>query len=97
MPDKYGIIFFFLNNVKLKYAANITLHVGAQEIEQHGDVLFEESVVLKFTEHIKKKAYIMHSNNFFTFQPLAEKVGKEKAFMFGTIQNIRKKYDKNLD
>ena len=54
-PDKYGITFWVLVDVKSKYVANITPYLGAQEKKQRANVPLGESVVVKLTEHINSK------------------------------------------
>ena len=93
-PDKYGIKFWVLVDVKSKYVANITPYLGAQEKEQRGDVPLGESVVLKITEHIKGKGYNICCDNFFTSLPLAEKLQQEKLSLVGTIKKNRRDLSK---
>ena len=77
-PDKYGIKFWVLVNVKSKYVANITPYLVAQEKEQRGNVPLGESVVVEIIEHIKDKRYNICCDNFFTSLPLAEKLLQAK-------------------
>ena len=89
-PDKYGIKFWVLVNVKAKYVANITLFLGAQEKEDRCGVPLGESVVIKITEHIKEKGYNICCDNFFTSLPLAEKLQKSKFSLVGTMKKNRR-------
>ena len=88
-PDMYGIMFRVLVDVKSKYVANTTPYLGAQEKEQRGNVPLEESVVLKYTQHIKGKGYNICCNNFFTSLPLAEKLQQAKLSLVGNIKKNR--------
>lgn len=89
-PDKYGIKFWVLVDVKSKYVANITPYLGAQEKEQRGGVPLGESVVVKITEHIKGKGYNICCDNFFTSLPLAEKLQQSKLSLVGTMKKNRR-------
>ena len=71
-PDKCGIKFWVLVDVKAKYVANITTYLGAQEKEGRCGVPLGESVVIKTTEHIKAEGYNICCDNFFPSLPLAE-------------------------
>ena len=89
-PDKYGIKFWVLVDVKAKYVANITPYLGAQEKESRCGVPLGESVVIKISEHIKGKGYNICCDNFFTSLPLAEKLQKSKFSLVGTIKKNRR-------
>ena len=89
-PDKYGIRFWVLVDVKAKYVANITPYLGAQEKEGRCGVPLGESVVIKITEHIKGKGYNICSDNFFTSLPLTEKLQKSKFSLVGTMKKNRR-------
>ena len=89
-PDKYGIKFWVLVDVKAKYVANITPHLGAKEKEGRCGVPLGESVVIKITEHIKGKDYNICCDNFFTLLPLAEKLLKSKFSFIGTMKKNRR-------
>ena len=85
-PDKYGIKFWVLINVKSKYVANITPYFGVQEKKQRGNVPLRKSVVEKLTEHIKGKGYNICCDKFFSSLPFAEKLQQEKLSVVGTIK-----------
>ena len=89
-PDKYGIKFWVLVDVKAKYVANITPYLGAQEKEGRCGVPLGELVVIKITEHIKGKGYNICYDNFFTSLPLAEKLQKSKFSLVGTMKKNRR-------
>ena len=89
-PDKYGIKFWVLVDVKAKYVANITTYLGAQEKEDRCGVPLGESVVIKISEHIKGKGYNICCDNFFASPPLAEKLQKSKFSLVGTIKKNRR-------
>ena len=48
-PNKYGIKFWVLVDVKSKYVSNIFPYLGTQEKEQRGDTPLAESVVMRLT------------------------------------------------
>ena len=52
-PDKYDIKFWVLVDVKAKYVANITPHLGAQEKEGRCGVPLGESALIKILKHMK--------------------------------------------
>ena len=85
-PDKYVINFWVLVDVQYKYVANITPYLGAQEKEQHGNVPLGESVVVKLTQHIKRKRNNNCCDKFFTSLPLAKKLQQGKLSLVGTIK-----------
>ena len=90
-PDKYGIKFRVLVDVKSKYVANITPYSGAQEKEQRP---LGESVVVKLTEHIKSKGYNICCDNFFTSLLLAKKLQQAKLSLVVIIKNNRRDLSK---
>ena len=77
-PDKYGIKFWVLVNVKSKYVANITPYLGAQEKKQL-NVPLGESIVVKLTEHIKGKECNICCDNFFISLTWGENYDKQNA------------------
>ena len=87
-PDKSGIKFWVLVDVKSKYVANITPYLDAQEKKQHDNVPLGESVVIEITEHIK--GYNICCDNFFTSLSLAEKLQQGKFSLAGTIKKKRR-------
>ena len=89
-PDKYGIKFWVLVDVKAKYVANITPYLGAQEKEGRCGVPLGESVAIKITDHIKEKGYNICCDSFFTSLPLAEKLQKSKFSLVGTMKKNRR-------
>ena len=88
-PDKYGIKFWVLVDVKSKYVSNIFPYLGAQEKEQRCDTPLAESVVMRLTEGVRGKRYNITWDNFFTSLPLALKLQKEKISIVGTIRKNR--------
>ena len=92
--DKYDIKFWVLVNVKSKYVANTTPYLGAEEKEQCGNVPVGELVVVKLTEDIKGKRYIISCNNFFASLPLAEKLKQTKLSLVGTTKKNRRDLSK---
>ena len=89
-PDKYGVKFWVLADVKTKYVSCIDVYLGAQEKEARRGVPLAESVVVKLTNHIKNKGYNITCNNFFTSLPLAEKLAKDKVSIVGTMRKNRR-------
>ena len=95
-PDKYGIKFWVLVDVKSKYVSNIFPYLGAQEKEQRGDTPLAESVVMTLTEGVRGKRYNITCDNFFTSLPLALKLQKEKISIVGTIRKNRREIAKKM-
>ena len=93
-PDKYVINFWVLVDVKSKYVANTTPYLGAEQKEQRGNVPLGEPVVVKLTEHIKGKGYIICCNNIFTSLLLAEKLQQAKLCLVGTTKKNRRDLSK---
>ena len=95
-PDKYGIKFWVLVDVKSKYVSNIFPYLGAQEKEQRGDTPLAESVVMRLTEGVRGKEYNITCDNVFTSLPLALKLQKEKISIVGTIRKNRREIAKKM-
>ena len=87
-PDKYGIKFWVLVDVKSKYVSNIFPYLDAQEKEQRGDTPLAESVVMRLTEGVRGKEYNITCDNFFTSLPLALKLQKEKSQLLELLEKI---------
>ena len=77
-PDKYGIKFWVLVDVKSKYVSNIFPYLGAQEKEQRGDTSLAESVVMRLTEGVQGKGYNITCDNFFYIFATCSKIAERK-------------------
>ena len=95
-PDKYGIKFWVLVDVKSKYVSNIFPYLGVQEKEQRGDTPLAESVVMRLTVGVWGKGYNITCDHFFTSLPLALKLQKEKISIVGTIRTNHRKIAKKM-
>ena len=83
-PDKFGIKFWMLAEVDLKYVVNIIPYLGVQE-KQSRDGPLAESVVMKISEPVQNKGYNVTTDNFFTSFELAKKLQKEGTPIVGTV------------
>ena len=89
-PDKYGIKFWDLVDVKSKHIANITPYLNVQEKKKRGNIPLGEPVAVKITEHIKDKEYNICCDNFITLLLLAEKLQQAKFSLVGTTKKSRR-------
>ena len=83
-PDKFGIKFWMLAKVELKYIINITPYLGAQQ-KQSRESPLAESVVIKIVEPVQNKGYTVTTDNFFTSFELAKKLQKEGMSIIKTV------------
>ena len=77
-PDKYGIKFWVLVDVKSKYVSNIFPYLGAQEKEQRGDTPLVESVVMRLTEGVRGKRVQYHMRQLFYIFATCSKIAERK-------------------
>ena len=95
-PDKYGVKFSVLADLRTKYVSNIDVYLGAQEKEQRFGAPLAESVVVNLCKHIKGKSYNITCDNFFTSLPVAEKLARDKLSIVGTMRKNRRELCKKM-
>ena len=76
--DKYGIKFWIIVDVNLKYFSNIVPYLGAQEVDGRGGIPLAESVVMKLPYHVTRNGYNIACNEFFTSLTQAKKFGTQQ-------------------
>jgi hypothetical protein len=86
-PDKYGIKFWVLTDVKTKYVLNIIPYLGAQD---RTALPLTVSVVLDLTSCVIGKGYNVTCDNFFTSLQLVKKLRERKISLVGTIRRSRR-------
>jgi len=89
-PDKYGVKFWLLCEVKTKYVASIEVYLGAQEKELRNGTPLSEDVVLRLIKPFVNKGYNVCMDNFFTSLPLASKLLEKRTTLLGTIRKNRR-------
>ena len=94
--NKYGVKFYVLADVEIKYVSNIDVYLGAQEKEQRLGAPLAESVVVNLCKHIKGKGYNITCDNFFTSLPVAEKLTRDKLSIVGTMRKNRRELCKKM-
>lgn len=93
-PDKYGIKFWVLCEVKSKYVVNIIPYLGAQEKAKRGNIPLGESVVLELTQNIGGKGYNICCDNYFTSLNVAKKLKEKRISFIGTIKKNKRELNK---
>ena len=88
-PDKFGIKFWLLCDVKSKYICNGYPYLGADNNKNPND-LVGESVVKKLMEPFYNKGYFVTTDNFFTTYKLGCDLLKQKTTFLGTIRRDKK-------
>ena len=81
-PDKYGVKFWVLADMEIKYVSNIDVFLGAQEKEQRLGAPLAESVVVNLCKHIKGKGYNI--------------LARDKLSIVGTMQKNRRELCKKM-
>ena len=85
-PDKYGLKFWIMAEVRTKYVVNILPLLGAQEADLRGGQPLAENVVMRLSQPIKNKGYNICCDNLFTSLPLARLLHVVKTTIVGTIR-----------
>ncbi|KAF2891488.1 hypothetical protein ILUMI_14685 [Ignelater luminosus] len=88
-PDKFGIKFWILPNVKSKYMYNAFLYVGKDELRLEGESL-PENVVIRLMEPCLRTGRNVATDNFFTSLKLAERLKAKQTSIVGTTIRTRK-------
>ena len=86
-PDKFGIKFWILADLKTKYCLNVQPYLGKDEsrVESLGT-----HVVLKLMEPYYGKGYNVTTDNFFTSKQFAEELLKKRTSIVGTVRLNRR-------
>lgn len=95
-PDKYGVKFWLLCEVKTKYVANIEIYLGAQEKESRNGIPLSEDVVLRLVKPFANKGYNVCVDNFFTSLPLAVKLLEKRTTLLGTMRKNRRELNSEM-
>ena len=91
-PEKFGIKFLLLVDVRSKYFCNGKLYLG-KDPQQMGK-RFTDRCLLMFDATIPEKGYNVTMDNYFCTTNLADKLKAEKTTLLGTIRKQRKKVSK---
>ena len=79
-PDKFGMKFWILAEVKLKYIVNVIPYLGALEKESRLGVPLAEHVVLNLTEVVQNKGYNVTTDNFFYLSSSCKETLRQSNF-----------------
>ena len=96
-PDKYGVKFWVLADMKTKYVSNIDVYLGAQKKEQRFSAPLAESVDANLCKRIKGKGNNITCDNIFISLPVAEKLARDKLSIVGTMQKNRRELCKKMN
>ncbi|KAF2892416.1 hypothetical protein ILUMI_13754 [Ignelater luminosus] len=88
-PDKFGIKFWMLADVKLKYMCNAFPYLGKDELRPEEEA-HPENVVIKLTEPYLRRGRNVTIDNFFTSLKLAERLKAMQTSIVGTMKRTRK-------
>ena len=94
-PDKFGIKFWLLVDVKSKFLVSGFPYLGKDE-SRPDDLSLPDYVVRKLLEDHIGKGYNITCDNFFTSMNLAEYLLKQKTSLLGTIRLSRRELPRNL-
>ena len=92
-PDKFGIKFWLLVDVRSKYLCNGKPYLGKDPTRNRENDL-PTDVCLWLMQPFLKKGYNVTMDNYFTSINLAEKLKTEKTTLLGTIRKQRKEISK---
>ena len=85
-PDKFGIKFWVIVDVRSKYCLQYIPYLGSQDLEERGDNSLGMFVVKKLMEGYLYSGYNVCTDNFFTSSPLADYLFQTKTTLIGTIR-----------
>ena len=88
-PDKFGIKFWLLVDLKTKYLCNGFPYLGKDEIKPVEESL-PTFVVMKLMDGFYDQGYNVTTDNFFTSLFLAKKLLAKKTSLIGTIKSSRR-------
>jgi hypothetical protein len=87
-PDKFGIKFWLLVEVKSKYICNAYPYLGKED--RYSAELQGESVVKTLSKPFNKNGHCIVMDNFFTSQKLAEYLLTQKTLLLGTLNKKKR-------
>ncbi|KAF2886752.1 hypothetical protein ILUMI_19418 [Ignelater luminosus] len=88
-PNKFGIKFWMLADVKSKYMCNTFPYLGKDELRPEGELL-AENVVIRLMEPYLRTGRNVTTDNFFTSLKLAERLKAMQTSIVGTMKRTRK-------
>lgn len=92
-PDKFGIKFWLICDVRTKYVLKAVPYLGKDETRPSSSPV-GESVVMNMTEKYNGFGISVTTDNFFTSVQLAEKLLKKKITLLGTMKHCRREVPK---
>ncbi|KAF2888432.1 hypothetical protein ILUMI_17741, partial [Ignelater luminosus] len=87
-PDKFGIKFWMLADVKSKYMCNAFPYLGKDELRPEGESL-PENVVIRLMEPYLRTGRNVTTDNFFTSFKLAERLKAMQTSIVGAMKRTR--------
>ena len=90
-PDKFGIKYWILADVKSKYCLNAFPYCG-KDFQRKSKQSLGEFVVLRLAEPYKNSGINVTCNNYFLSISLAEELKKSKISLAGTIRKNRREF-----
>ncbi len=94
-PDKFGVKFWMLVEVKTKYVVCVIPYLGKENDCARARSLSEE-VILNLLESVKNQGYNLTMDNYFTSLPLAAHLMALGTSLVGTLRNNRRELPKDF-
>lgn len=85
-PDKFGIKYWILSDVKTKFVINQMPYLGAHDRNERCGLRLGDFVVRKLMEPFFNKGYNVCTDNFFTSLSLAEHLLVNRTTLVGTVR-----------
>ena len=95
-PDKFGVKFWMLAEVKTKYIVAIIPYLGKEDNGIERVRSLSEEVVLNLLESVKNKGYNLTMDNYFTSLSLAAQLKALGTSLTGTMRENRKELPKDF-
>ena len=90
-PDKFGMKFWVLAEVKLKYVCNLLSYLGALEKTQQNGKTLAEDVVIRLTDCLQRnRGYNITTDNFFTSVQVAGLLQSKEITAVKTVRGNSK-------
>jgi hypothetical protein len=95
-PDKFGLKFWLLVEVKTKYIIAMIPYLGKSDQPRPPGRSLSEDVVLRLAASIQKKGYNLTMDNFFTSLNLAKQLQAQGTSVVGTMRECRRELPKEF-
>ena len=96
-PDKFGLKFWMLAEVKSKYVCNLLPYLGALKENQRNGNILAEDVVMRLTDCLQRNGgYNITIDNFFTSVQVAALLQSKEITVVGTVRANSKACQRKL-